>query len=106
MKIVRRLVIGSMLALGALAGARADEVHPSLYSFADLYRVTVAGGAADARAFPGVAAEPQVRVAAQAAAVEPRFTVTSVPDPRGWVLLVAGLAAAAWVAHRRLTYAY
>ena len=46
------------------------------------------------------------RVAAQASAFEPRFTITPVPGPRAWVLLMAGLAAAAWVAHRRLTYAY
>ena len=43
---------------------------------------------------------------ARARLFEPRFTITPVPGPRAWVLLMAGLAAAAWVAHRRLTYAY
>jgi hypothetical protein len=106
MNIVRRLVIACMLALGATAPACADDVRPSLYSFADLYRLTVNGAGADELLLPGVAAEPQVRVAAQATPIEPRFTITPVPGPRGWVLLLAGLAAAAWVAHRRLTYAY
>ena len=105
MKMVRRLLIVSVLVLGVAPRAPADDAHPALYSFADLYRLTVSAGTEEAR-FPGAVAEPQVRVAAQAAALEPRFTITPVPGPRAWVLLVAGLAAAAWVAHRRLTYAY
>lgn len=105
MKTVRRLLIASVLVLGVAPCAPADDAHPALYSFADLYRLTVVGGTEEAR-FPGAAAEPQVRVAAQASALEPRFTITPVPGPRAWVLLIAGLAAAAWVAHRRLTYAY
>jgi len=103
MKMVRRLLIASLLVLGLAPCASADDAHPALYSFADLYRLSV--GADEAR-FTGGAAEPQVRVAAQAAAPEPRFTITPVPGPRAWVLFIAGLAAAAWVAHRRLTYAY
>ena len=107
MKMVRRLVIVSAFALGLAAPASADEVHPALYSFADLYRLTVAGVGADEIRFPELAAEPQVRVAAaQPAASEPRFTISAPSGPRGWVLILAGLAAAAWVAHRRLTYAY
>src|SRR5207248_5217109 len=43
MKIVRRLLIASGLALGLAAPVAADEVHPALYSFADLYRFTVVG---------------------------------------------------------------
>jgi hypothetical protein len=105
MKMVRRLLIASLLVLGVAPCAPADDVHPALYSFADLYRLTV-GAATDEGRFSGSAAEPQVRVAAQASALEPRFTITPVPGPRAWVLVIAGLAAAAWVAHRRLTYAY
>ena len=107
MKMVRRLLIVSALALGLAAPASGDEVHPTLYSFADLYRLTVAGVGADEIRFPELAAEPQVRVAAaQPAASEPRFTISAPSAPRLWVLILAGLAAAAWVAHRRLTYAY
>ena len=107
MKIVRRLLIASGLALGLAAPVAADEVHAPLYSFADLYRFTVAGVGADEVRFPELAAEPQVRVAAaQPAASEPRFTISAPSGPRAWVLVLAGLAAAAWVAHRRLTYAY
>src|SRR3954467_3381903 len=104
MKTVRRLLIASVLVLGVAPCAPADDAHPALYSFADLYRLTVLAATAEA-GLPG-AAEPQGRVAAQASALEPRFTITPVPGPRAWVLVIAGLAAAAWVAHRRLTYAY
>jgi hypothetical protein len=101
MKIVLRLFF-VCLAAGFAAGAAAEE---TLYSFADIYRMTVSGSA------PLVlpASEPQVRVAAtlQAApATELRFTIKPVPGPERWWLLLAGLAAAAWVAHRRLTRAY
>ena len=104
MKMVRRLLIASVFVLGVTPCALADDAHPALYSFADLYRLTVS--TAEEARFPGAAVDPQVRVAAQASALEPRFTITPVPGPRAWVLFVAGLAAAAWVAHRRLTYAY
>ena len=107
MKIVRRLVIASALALGLAAPVSGDEVHPALYSFADLYRLTLAGGGADEIRFAELGAEPQVRVAAaQPAPSEPRFTIRGPSGPRAWVLILASLAAAAWVAHRRLTYAY
>jgi hypothetical protein len=105
MNTARRLLIVSALVLGFAPCASADDAQPALYSFADLYRLTVAAGMQEAH-FPGAAADPQVRVAARAAALEPRFTITPGPGPRGWVLLIAGLAAAAWVAHRRLTHAY
>ena len=107
MKMVRIVLIASVLVLGVAARAAADDAHPALYSFSDLYRLTVGALATDDVRFPDAAAEPQVRVAAaQASALEPRFTITPVPGPRGWVLFIAGLAAAAWVAHRRLRYAY
>ena len=49
---------------------------------------------------------PEMRVAkveAVAAPTEFRFTITPVPGPGRWPPVLAGLAAAAWVAHRRLT---
>jgi hypothetical protein len=59
-------------------------------------------------AFAAGTPAPQVRLATQDAfsALEPRFTVSQVPGPKGWMLLLAGLAAAGWVAHRRLTSGY
>jgi hypothetical protein len=95
-------------AVGCCPLAAADDA-PTLYSFADVYRLTV-NAAPDALTFAPAAAAPQIRVALAAqdafVAAEPRFTVSQVPVPKGWMLLLAGLAAAGWVAHRRLTSAY
>lgn len=120
MKILHRLVILCLAACCA-SGAAADthslarlptqssNAHPSLYSFSDLYRMTVNGATLDAIGVaPVAAAEPQqVRVATvQAApATDLRFTITPVPGPGRWPLLFAGLVVAAWVAHRRLSRA-
>jgi hypothetical protein len=110
MKILHRLVIGcfaASLALACAASAAADAAHPELYSFSDLYRLTVNGGVAEPLGASLPASEPQqVRVATAqsvAAPAEVKFTITPVAGPRPWMLLLAGLAAAAWVAHRRLT---
>lgn len=116
MKILHRLVIlcfAACCAPGAAADthspAHATTAHPSLYSFSDLYRMTVNGASLDAIGVaPMAAAEPQqVRVATvQAApATDLRFTITPVPGPGRWPLLFAGLVVAAWVAHRRLSRA-
>ena len=98
MKILHRLVLVCLAA--GCATAAADEPHPALYSFSDLYRLTVTGA-------PALSPEPhpaQIATAQRVAApAEVRFTITPVPGPRPWMLLLAGLAAAAWVAHRRLT---
>ena len=104
MKILRRLVF-ACLAVGC-SYAIADDAQPALYSFADVYRLTVNGVAPQVVTL--VQPEAQVRVAAvqDAFSAEPRFTVSQVAGPKGWMLLLAGLAAAAWVAHRRLTSAY
>ena len=103
MKILRLVFL--LVAAGFAAAARADapvsEGHPAMYSFADIYRLTVSGTSPQLPA----AAEPQIRVATvqSAPAAELRFTVKQVGGHERWWLLVAGLAAIAWVAHRRLT---
>jgi MYXO-CTERM domain-containing protein len=106
MKILHRLVF-VCLAAGCATGAAAGNAYPALYSFNDLYRLTVEGAGGEPLAASLPSTEPhQLRVAtiqSVAAPAEVRFTVTPVPGPRPWMLLLAGLAAAAWVAHRRLT---
>ena len=108
MKTLRRLVF-ACFAVGCCPLAAADDAQPALYSFADVYRLTVTA-TPDALTFVPASAAPQMRVALAAQdaflAAEPRFTVSQVPVPKGWMLLLAGLAAAGWVAHRRLTSAY
>ena len=54
----------------------------------------------------GSAAETPIRVAAPQpqAAAEPRFSVSAARQPDAWLLLLAGLALAGWVAHRRLVH--
>jgi hypothetical protein len=109
MKTLRRLAFA--VAIAGCCAAVADDVRPAaqfpLYSFADLYRLTV-HATPDSLLLTPAAATPQLRVAMTEsfAAAEPRFTVTQVPSTKGWMLLLAGLAAASWVAHRRLTSAY
>ena len=92
---------GSDLAFTADARLSA---HPALYSFADVYRLTV-GGPLGAPLASEAAPEAPVRVAvAQAQPAEPRFTVTPLTQPDKWLLVVAGPALAGWVAHRRLVH--
>jgi hypothetical protein len=114
-----------VLVLLALAGASPALAEPlmyaplpaskDLYSFADVYRLTVGA------TVPGsgmsewpLAAPPQEGFAYQirnvagapAAAAAPAyaFSIAAVTPtrPEGWLLLLSGLAAAAWVARRRL----
>ncbi|HET7669936.1 MAG TPA: hypothetical protein VFK84_05995 [Burkholderiales bacterium] len=102
MKIVCRLLL-ICVAAGFAAATHAEDTPSAMYSFADIYRMTVGGTAPQA-----LPMEPQVRVATvQAApAADVRFTIKPVPGPERWWLVLAGLAAAAWVAHRRLTRPY
>ena len=81
------------------------SVPAALYSFIDVYRLTV-GRAPVGLPLAEERAEAPIRVAAveTAPAVEPRFTVRQFPLPERWLLLLAGLALAGWVAHRRLSY--
>jgi hypothetical protein len=81
----------------------AAPAHPSMYSFADIYRLTVSGERLVG--LSGAAPDAAVRVAAQSApAAELQFSVMRLPEPRGWLLLLAGLALALWVGRRRLGY--
>jgi hypothetical protein len=108
MKLLKLLLLGIALAAG---NAMADDArlqraapHPALYSFVDVFRLTVSGpmGAMPAES----AAEAPIRVAApQAQAVaEPRFSIGAARRTDTWPLLLAGLALAGWVAHRRLVH--
>ena len=107
MKILRRTLFICLAAAGA--SSLADEAtHPALYSFADVYRLTV-NAAPEALALVPAAQAPQMHLASamqDSFVAEPRFTISPVPGSQSWMLLLAGLAACGWVAHRRLTSAY
>jgi hypothetical protein len=78
--------------------------HPAMYSFVDVYRLTVAGAMATSTLVENPTDAP-IRVAvAQGPGVEPRFSIAALPQPDKWLLLLAGLALAGWVAHRRLVH--
>ena len=85
------------------APGRAVAASPSQYSFADVYRLALAGPGAAGLA-PAGAAETTVRVAVSTPPPA-QFAVAEAPEPRLWMLLLAGVAAAVWVARRRLGYA-
>ena len=83
--------------------APAVPVSPQLYSFNDVYRLTVNGAAmAD---FPAAAGPLRVAVSPQPP-VEAGFSIRAVPAPEGWLLVFSGLAAAFWVARRRMGYSF
>jgi len=98
MKPLVRLALLS-IALACAASRAGDEAPAALYSFADLYRLTVSAPPSAGLGFAEPQREPEVAAA-------PRFAVTPVPGPGRWALLLAGLAAAGWVAHRRLAFPY
>ena len=116
-----KLIVGLFLISAAFAAAgqdtfqgalgRAVAANPSQYSFVDVYRLALAGpgvpssAAAATGAGPAQAGESTVRVAASSAPT-PQFAVAEAREPRLWLLLLAGLAAAVWVARRRLGYAF
>jgi hypothetical protein len=78
--------------------------HPALYSFADVVRLTVAGPMSPLPSGEAAAEAPvRVAVARAPGGPEPRFAVRAVPQPDKWMLALAGLLLAGWVAHRRLS---
>ena len=103
MKRLSSLLIACSLAAAAPAAIAAGP-SAELYSFTDISRLTEAG-LLEAR-FAADPAEPRVRFATSPVEAEPRFAVGPLHEPGRWVLLLAGLAAAGWVAHRRLTHAF
>jgi hypothetical protein len=108
----------------------APPAQPSMYSFADVFRLTVAGAPMTNNPLtrlPTSAAladypDYQLRVASS----EPRepvrqlfsiaspaplpasyvFSIGAMPQPELWLLVLSGFAAAAWVARRRLGYSF
>src|SRR5687768_936176 len=86
------------------SGAQPAAQHPSLYSFADVYRLTVAGpmGRLPIVETPEAPIRVAVQTAVHSSSPEARFSVAPAPQPDTWLLVLAGLAAAGWVAHRRL----
>ncbi|HVL35045.1 MAG TPA: hypothetical protein VM489_05165 [Burkholderiales bacterium] len=111
-----RFLFAIAVAVTALGAAAAESfhvavhgaapAHPALYSFVDLYRITVS----DPLALPlaqAEAPEAPVRVAAAAAArlpAELQFSIGGAGEGGSWTLLLAGMALALWVARRRLEY--
>jgi hypothetical protein len=82
---------------------RGAAAHPSQYSFADIYRLTVTGPALAGA--PLIAAyDTPIRIAVTRPPAPAQFSVAGVPQPQWWLLLLSGLALATWVARRRLGY--
>ena len=124
MKFLRQALASIALAAASIAACQAAD--PALYSFADVYRLTVSGVAPE---FPsnypvGSAAASAADYQLRAVAIEtqpsrPQFSVApaplpagyvfsigAMPEPERWLLILSGLAAAAWVARRRLGYSF
>ena len=112
---MKTLLIGLAFAVSAAAAgepaslhsaiAAPPPAHPPLYSFVDVYRLTVAGPMAGLPPLETAPDAPILVAAPQAQAPEPRFSIAAATQPDKWLLLLAGLALAGWVAHRRLAHA-
>jgi hypothetical protein len=97
--------LGAQATQSFQAAGAAAPTHPALYSFADVYRLTLSGAATGNQPLMSTG-EAAVRVSlSQPAAVpELSYSVVRVNEPQRWLLLLAGLALATWVARRRLGY--
>lgn len=108
MKLLKLLLLGSVLAAGhAIADSALLEraaPHPALYSFVDVFRLTVSGPMGALPAEAATEAPILVAVPLAPAATEARFSIGAARQPDKWLLLLAGLALAGWVAHRRLVH--
>jgi hypothetical protein len=109
---LRTLLLAAALAAAPLASGedsfqgalqRTSTPHASLYSFADLYRLTVSGtGAPSFPLAPAIEAPIRTAIAQPA----PQFAISDVREPHLGLLLASGVALALWVARRRLGYAF
>jgi zona occludens toxin (predicted ATPase) len=94
----------TLILAAALFQPAAAPTVPQMYSFADVYRLTVSGAAmAD---FPSAAGVQRVAVTPQPQPEAAAFSVRAVPVPERSLLIFSGLAAAFWVARRRLGYSF
>lgn len=110
-----KTLVAIVIALCALPAAAGESFHsslhtaqpqPSMYSFVDVYQLTVSSAAL--ANLPALTLnDSPVRVATAAPAVEPEaaFAIARVAEPRGWLLL-SGFALALWVARRRLGHSF
>lgn len=109
MKPLKLLVLGIALAAGNVVAADSSlqqraAPHPAMYSFIDVFRLTTGGPIAGTPGIDGPADAPLRVAAPQAQAAEPRFSINPARQPDKWLLALAGLAIAGWVAHRRLVH--
>ncbi len=98
---------GDALRFEVPAGVYGPAQTPAaFYSFSDVYRLTVAGPEGVEAATDAALVELPMRVvAAEAPAAAYVFSISGVKEPERWLLVLTGLALAAWVARRRLVQA-
>src|SRR3954470_4498874 len=101
---MKTLILAAALLQPSAPNATPPAHPPQLYSFADVYRLTVNGAAMGD--FPPAAGPLRVSVSPQPPLSEAAFTIRAVPAPEGWLLVFSGLAAGFWVARRRLGYPF
>jgi hypothetical protein len=111
---MKRLFFATLLALCAFGAAAKDTFQsavaippapqPSLYSFADVYRLTVGGPISTMQASQLGESPVRVAVTQGAGAPEQQFSISAVREPGRWTLLMAGLLLMAWVAWRRMDF--
>jgi hypothetical protein len=129
MRFLRQAFICIALCGSAGGAAAAPAANSAFLSFAELYRLTVNGVAVvEFSAAPGqlpgqapaqlqdfqlrtVSAAQQPGTPAFAVSASPEsvpagysFSSALLPEPSRWLLILSGLALAAWVARRRLGY--